>query len=210
MLEQITFPVGPLACNCTILGDAPAATAIVIDPGAQVDGILLRLAQKHWRLTDIIVTHAHIDHIGGAGELKRVTGARVWMNSRDQQLHLSVESQAHWLGIPIPEPVVIDASLDRSFDLALSGTRLEILETPGHTQGSVCLYIPSEGKLFAGDTLFAGSVGRTDLPGGDDRAILESIHTRLLPLPDTTVVIPGHGPFTTIGTERRSNPYLIS
>ncbi len=208
MLRQITFPVGPLACNCTILGDEDSHSALVIDPGAQVEGIVAQLAAHHWRLAAIVVTHAHVDHIGGAGELKRRTGAPVWLHPRDLPLYASVEAQAQWLGMPPPERTAIDAELVAAARLVLGGHRLQILETPGHTPGSVCLYLPEEHKLFAGDTLFAGSIGRTDLPGGDSEAIQRSLRGALMALPDATVVIPGHGPQTTIGRERRSNPFL--
>lgn len=208
MLTQITFPVGPLACNCTILGDEATATALVVDPGAEVEDILGHLAAHRWKLSAIIVTHAHIDHIGGAAELKRRTGAPVWLCPRDLRLYDTLESQAHWIGVPPPERVVIDGDLGVGTRLELGAHRLHVLETPGHTEGSVCLYLPEESKLFAGDTLFAGSIGRTDLPGGDDVAIIDSIRGTLMALPDPTIVIPGHGPETTIGQERLHNPFL--
>lgn len=208
MLEQITFPVGPLACNCTLLGDTDSSTAIVIDPGADVAGIQRRLAQRQWRLTAILITHAHLDHIGGAADLKRVTGAPIWLHPRDHaQLEL-LDWQANFLGMAPPAATTVDGELTAAAQLSLGSERIEVLETPGHTEGSVSLYLPAERKIFAGDTLFAGSIGRTDLPGGDSRAILQSIHGTLLALPDATVVIPGHGPETTIGRERLSNPYL--
>ncbi|MGH9417458.1 MAG: MBL fold metallo-hydrolase [Terriglobales bacterium] len=208
MLRQITFPVGPLACNCTILGDDGSRTALVLDPGAEVASICQQLESRGWQLIAIVVTHAHIDHIGGAAELKRRTGAPVWLNPRDMALYGTLASQAQWIGMPTPEMVAIDAGLDSRSSLRLGDHRLEVLETPGHTEGSICLYLPGEGKLFAGDTLFAGSIGRTDLPGGDYVAILESIRGTLLMLPDNTRVIPGHGTETTIGHERATNPFL--
>lgn len=208
MLEQITFPVGPLACNCTLLGDTDSSTAIVIDPGADVAGILRRLAQRHWRLTATLITHGHIDHIGGAAALKQATGAPIWLHPRDRPQLALLEWQAHFLGVPPPAATSADAELTAAARLRLGTAAIEVLETPGHTEGSVSLYVPHEGKLFAGDTLFAGSIGRTDLPGGDGRAILDSIRGTLLQLPDATLVIPGHGPETTIGRERASNPFL--
>lgn len=208
MLEQITFPVGPLACNCTLLGDSDSHTALVIDPGADVSRIVGLLTERHWRLSAILITHGHLDHVGGAAELKRITGAPVWLNPNDRvQLEL-LGWQAHFLALPTPPAPQVDGDLTRDAKLELAGTRIEVLETPGHTEGSVSLYLPAENKIFAGDTLFAGAIGRTDLPGGDSRAILDSIRGTLLALPDATVVIPGHGPETTIGQERAGNPFL--
>ncbi|MGH9481357.1 MAG: MBL fold metallo-hydrolase [Terriglobales bacterium] len=208
MLVQITFSVGPLACNCTILGDEASASALVVDPGAQVGDILRQLEARRWKLAAIVVTHAHIDHIGGAAELKRRTGAPVWLHPRDLELYAGLEQQAHWIGVPVPERTGVDAELTAGADIRLGPERLQVLETPGHTEGSVCLYLPQEAKLFAGDTLFAGSIGRTDLPGGNYDAILNSLRGTLMALPDATIVIPGHGPETTIGRERELNPFL--
>ncbi len=207
-LRQITFPVGPLACNCTILGDDGGARAVVIDPGAEVNAIVSCLAEHDWKLEAILVTHAHIDHIGGAAELKRCTGAPVWLNPSDFELYGTLAAQAAWLGVPVPERTPIDFELRSSTRISLGGESLEILETPGHTQGSISLFLPSEGKLFAGDTLFAGSIGRTDLPGGDTVLLQHTLRQVILGLPDPTVVIPGHGPQTTIARERRTNPFL--
>lgn len=207
-LRQITFPVGPLACNCTVLGDDAAGSALVIDPGSEVSRIVAILDEHGWKLDAIVVTHAHIDHIGGAAELKRRTGAPVWLNPRDQRLYTTLKWQASWLGVPTPESTAIDADLSATGGFAWGAHRFEVLDTPGHTEGSICLYLPQENKLFAGDTLFAGSVGRTDLPGGDWDALQASLRGCLLTLPDATIVIPGHGPETTIGQERHFNPYL--
>ena len=206
MLHQVTFPVGPLACNCTVLTDDGLRTAVVIDPGAEIERVLELLGDR--KLEAILVTHAHIDHIGGAAELKRRTGAPVWLSPRDLPLYAELESQAGWLGVPTPSRTAIDGDLVAGARLRLGGEPLQVLETPGHTPGSVSLYLPGEGKLFAGDTLFAGSIGRTDLPGGDYDAIQRSLRECLLALPDATLVIPGHGPETTIGRERRANPFL--
>lgn len=203
-----TFPVGPLACNCSIIGDEASGTAIVIDPGDQVEGILQFLQQHGLKLVSILITHAHIDHIGGAAKLKQRTGAPVLLNHRDLELYQMLDVQAQWLGIRTPEQTPIDASLEERTSLKLGDQSIQVMETPGHTQGSVCLYLPGQNLLFAGDTLFAGSIGRTDLPGGDSRMILQSLHSRVLALPDETVVIPGHGEETTIGRERESNPFL--
>jgi hydroxyacylglutathione hydrolase len=208
VLEQITFPVGPLACNCTVLGDDRAKAAIVIDPGAEVDEIERLLRARGWKLEAILITHAHIDHIGGAEALRQATGAPVWMHPRDAPLAATLGMQAQWIGVPPPPPPRVEGELIQAAHLALGSHAVTVLETPGHTPGSVCLYVPDEGKLFAGDTLFAGSIGRTDLPGGDTEAILRSLHGVVLALPDATRVIPGHGPETTIGRERHTNRFL--
>ncbi len=204
-----TFPVGPLACNCTILGDEATREAIVVDPGSDIPHILLLLAQHGLTVRQIIVTHAHIDHIAGAAELKRITGAPVLYNHADLPQVGMMAAQAAWLGMPVPTVQPPDHSPADTEAVAVHGIEATVLYTPGHTEGSLCLHLPAENLLLAGDTLFAGSIGRTDLPGGNFSKLLGSIRERLLPLPDTTEVIPGHGPLTTIGEERRSNPFLI-
>jgi hydroxyacylglutathione hydrolase len=203
-----TFPVGPLRCNCTILGDELTHEAIVVDPGDNLPEILSRLQKHGLTLRQIVVTHAHIDHVGGAALLKKVTGAPVFLNKQDLDLLSAMEMQAGWLGVPTPEVAPPDASADDGTEVGLAALPAEVIHTPGHTPGSICLLFPEQNLLLAGDTLFAGSIGRTDLPGGDGRQILRSLRERLLVLPDTTRVLPGHGPETTIGDERQSNPFL--
>jgi glyoxylase-like metal-dependent hydrolase (beta-lactamase superfamily II) len=204
-----TFAVGPLQCNCTILGDEGAGEAIVIDPGDDVTRIRRRLTELGLKLKQILITHGHIDHVGGALKLKRLTGAPILMNENDlPQLEL-MDEQAGWVGVPTPEVELPDASLSEGMTVGLQGFPAQVLHTPGHTQGSVCLHFAPLRMLIAGDTLFAGSIGRTDLPGGDGRQIIRSIQSRLLALPDETKVIPGHGPETTIARERDTNPFLM-
>jgi hydroxyacylglutathione hydrolase len=203
-----TFPVGPLHCNCTILGDELTHEAVVVDPGDNLPEILSRLQKHGLTLRQIIVTHAHIDHVGGAASLKKVTGAPVFLNKNDLELLGAMEMQAGWLGVPTPEVAPPDASADDRTRIGLATLPAEVIHTPGHTPGSICLLFSGQNLLLAGDTLFAGSIGRTDLPGGDGRQILRSLRERLLVLPDTTRVLPGHGPETTIGEERQSNPFL--
>ena len=203
-----TFPVGPLHCNCTILGDELTHEAVVVDPGDNLPEILSRLQKHGLTLRQIIVTHAHIDHVGGAALLKKVTGAPVFLNKHDLELLSAMDMQAGWLGVPTPEVAPPDASADDHTKIGLATLPAEVIHTPGHTPGSICLLFSGQNLLLAGDTLFAGSIGRTDLPGGDGRQILRSLRDRLLVLPDTTRVLPGHGPETTIGEERQSNPFL--
>jgi hydroxyacylglutathione hydrolase len=205
-----TFPVGPLQCNCTLLGDEEAAEAIVIDPGDEVSRIYRRLSDLGLNLKQILVTHGHIDHVGGALRLKRLTGAPIFLNEDDLPLLRMMEEQAAWVGVPTPEVTAPDASLTDGLQVGLDRYPAEVLHTPGHTQGSVCLHFAPLKMVMAGDTLFAGSIGRTDLPGGNGRQIIESIKSRLLSLPDETRVLPGHGPATTIAAERHHNPFLVT
>jgi len=209
MIHKI-FPVGPLQCNCSILGDEKTHEAMVIDPGDQIEGILEILRQEKLTLKQIVITHAHIDHVGGAMKLKAATGAPILMNQNDYALLKMMDMQATWVGMQSPGAVQIDESVSHGRVLKIGGISSQVIDTPGHTEGSICVYIPAEKKLIAGDTLFAGSIGRTDLPGGDFGQIIHSIQNRLLPLPDETQVLPGHGPSTTIGAERKSNPFLQS
>jgi hydroxyacylglutathione hydrolase len=203
-----TFPVGPLQCNCTILGDEHAGEAIVIDPGDDVRRIHSRLKELGLKLKQILITHGHIDHVGGALKLKQLTGAPILMNEADLPQLEMMETQAGWLGVPAPETAPPDEKLTDGMRVGLEAFPAQVLNTPGHTQGSVCLHFAPMKLLIAGDTLFAGSIGRTDLPGGDYDQIIDSIEARLLDLPDETKVIPGHGPGTTIAAEKRSNPFL--
>jgi hydroxyacylglutathione hydrolase len=203
-----TFPVGPLRCNCTILGDEVTHEAVVVDPGDNIPEILSRLLKHGLTLRQIVITHAHIDHVGGAVLLKKATGAPVFLNRNDLGLLGAMEMQAGWLGIPTPEVASPDASADDGLTVGLATLPAEVIHTPGHTPGSICLLFPQHHLLLAGDTLFAGSIGRTDLPGGDGRQILRSLRDRLLVLPEATRVLPGHGPETTIGAEKQSNPFL--
>lgn len=203
-----TFPVGPLRCNCTILGDEVTHEAVVVDPGDNIPEILARLHKHGLTLRQIVITHAHIDHVGGAVLLKKATGAPVFLNQHDLGLLGAMEIQAGWLGVPTPEVASPDASADDGLTVGLATLRAEVIHTPGHTPGSICLLFAQQHLLLAGDTLFAGSIGRTDLPGGDGPQILRSLRDRLMVLPETTRVLPGHGPDTTIGEEKQSNPFL--
>jgi hydroxyacylglutathione hydrolase len=203
-----TYPVGPLQCNCTLMGDPESGEAIVIDPGDEISRIHRRLTELGLKLKQILITHAHIDHVGGALKLKRLTGAPILMNEADLPQLDIMDKQADWLGVPTPETAPPDDSLSDGLNVGLNRYPAQVIHTPGHTQGSVCLHFVPLNLVIAGDTLFAGSIGRTDLPGGNSRQIIESIETRLLTLPDETRVLPGHGPATTIGEERENNPFL--
>ncbi len=207
MIHEI-LPVGALRCNCSIFGEETTKEAMVIDPGDNIPQILGILAKHGLRVTAIVITHAHIDHIGGAQKLKNATGAPVYMNPNDSELSDRLDVQAAWLGMEEPENPGIDVPARDGDTLAVGATAFHVLHTPGHTQGSICLWIPGENKLVAGDTLFRDSVGRTDLPGGDGPQIIASIKSKLLTLPEETVVIPGHGSATTIGREKRLNPFV--
>jgi hydroxyacylglutathione hydrolase len=207
MIHEILV-VGPLHCNCSILGDETSREAIVVDPGDEISRIVATLQRHSLTVKQIVITHAHIDHIAGAQRLKQLTGAPILYNQLDLPLVKMMDVQATWLGIPTPEVPAPDDTLDDHKIISIANLTGAILHTPGHTQGSVCLYLPQQTLLLAGDTLFAGSVGRTDLPGGNTHQLIASIHDRLLPLPGDTTVIPGHGPSTTIGAERESNPFL--
>ena len=225
--------VGMLQCNCSILGDPETHEAIVIDPGDEVERILALLAKHKLKVMAIVSTHAHIDHVGGLKKLHDVTHAPVLMNEGDLELYRAMDIQSQFLGVAPPPLAKIDNLLAEGDVVRWGGYEARVLHTPGHTPGSVSLYLPfaerkEEGNrvapahsakksrgdddpapwLFAGDTLFAGSIGRTDLWGGSYPEIIRSIRSKLLTLPEDTIVFPGHGPTTTLGEERESNPFL--
>lgn len=207
MIHKI-FPVGWLQCNCSVIGDEKTHEAMVIDPGDQIEEILEVLRQEKLTLKQIVITHAHIDHVGGAMKLKAATGAPILMNQNDYALLKMLDMQAAWVGMPSPGEVKVDEAISQGRVLKIGEISSNVIHTPGHTEGSICLYFPVEKKLIAGDTLFAGGIGRTDLPGGSMDKIMRSLHTQVLALPDETEVLPGHGPSTTIGEERETNPFL--
>ena len=207
MIHEI-LPVGPLQCNCSVIGDEATREAMVIDPGDDIDDVLALIRKHNLQVKQIVITHAHIDHVGGAMKLRAATGAPILLNQNDYELLKMLDVQASWIGMKDPGKVQIDQSLGQADTVVAGALKAEVLHTPGHTEGSVCLYFPLEKKLIAGDTLFAGSIGRTDLPGGSFDKIIRSLREKVLALPDETVVVPGHGSLTTIGEERESNPFL--
>ena len=207
MIHEI-LPVGPLQCNCSIIGDEGTHEGIVIDPGDDIADVLALIQKHNLQIKQIVITHAHIDHVGGAMKLRAATGAPILLNQNDYTLLKMLDIQAAWIGMPAPGKVEIDHSLAEQDKIQAGPIVANILQTPGHTEGSICLYFPTQQKLIAGDTLFAGSIGRTDLPGGSFDKIISSLHEKVLALPDETIVVPGHGPLTTIGEEREHNPFL--
>jgi len=251
-LIHITIPVGMLQCNCSIIGDPATREALVVDPGDEVTRILDLIGRHRLTVKAIVSTHAHIDHVGGLSRLHQYTGAPVLMHRDDLPLYQAMDEQAAFLGVHPPELTEVDQLLKEGDVLRWGSFEAVVLHTPGHTPGSVSLYLPhdagrvaipdmgekentsadTEGmdvleegetavgpeeaariralapQLYSGDTLFAGSIGRTDLWGGSFEQIMDSLRSKLLHLPDTTVVHPGHGPVTTIGQERELNPFL--
>ena len=231
---HITIPVGILHCNCSIIGDPVTREALVVDPGDEVTRILELIGRHRLTVKAIVSTHAHIDHVGGLSKLHQYTGAPVLMHRDDLPLYQAMEMQASFLGILPPELTEIDQLLKEGDILRWGSFEAQVIHTPGHTPGSVSLYLPHDAgrvtvpgeeekievpeesakipihapQLFSGDTLFAGSIGRTDLWGGSMDAIMDSLRSKLMHLPDETMVFPGHGPVTSIGKERELNPFL--
>jgi glyoxylase-like metal-dependent hydrolase (beta-lactamase superfamily II) len=204
-----TFPVGLLQCNCTIIGSDQTREAVIIDPGDDVPRIISRLAHHKLTARYIIATHGHIDHVGGFKELKEATGAPVYLHEGDLFLYNALAMQAQLLGITAPSSTEVDARMDDGDEIGAGEVKLRVHHTPGHTPGSICFYSAGDdARLYAGDTLFMGSIGRTDLWGGSFEEIMDSLRNKVITLPDETVVIPGHGPATTIGREKRFNPFL--
>jgi hydroxyacylglutathione hydrolase len=206
-----TFPVGMLACNCTIIGSKETREAIVIDGGDGVQVVMQQLKRLGLRAKYLIHTHAHFDHIADVGGLRERTQAKALLHGADLMIYHDQPRLAKLFGLPpIPDPVDLDGDLSDGDRFNIGNIDLEVLHTPGHTPGSVCFSVKNEDelKLVTGDTLFAGGIGRWDLGGTSMEDIVASIHRKLMDFPDATEIIPGHGAFSTIGTERATNPYL--
>jgi hydroxyacylglutathione hydrolase len=206
--------VGPIQCNCYILSDETSGKAYLIDPGAESNELIAYLQKKKFELQAILITHAHVDHIGGIESIHAEFPAPVYYHSGDQFLYENIEMQTRLFGatpaqLMSTQPKVGEGSLQPGQEFPFQQGKLRVIHTPGHTPGSVCFHADCDEQLvFTGDTLFAGSIGRTDLWGGNYDQIIESIRARLLVLHDDVMVLPGHGPETTIGEERQMNPFL--
>jgi len=204
-----TIPVGPLRCNCSIVADVDAREAVVIDPGDEAEKIVSAIETTGCRAVALLHTHGHFDHIGGTAEVKRATGAEIRIHPADRPLYDALPEQASFFGFDAVPPLPPDGGFSDGETIAVGRLRLRVVHTPGHTPGSTCFRLEGEPPvLFAGDTLFRRSIGRTDLWGGDAETILTSIREKLFTLPPELRVVCGHGPDTTIGEERRENPFV--
>jgi len=203
----IAIPNGQFVENCYLVVADDGRRAAIVDPGEEAGRFLDRIEAERLEIEAIWLTHAHIDHVLGVGEIKRATGAPIYLHPADRPLYDATPEQARWFGLevePLPPP---DRTLAHGDQLELGDERFEVRLAPGHSPGSVCL--AARDYVIAGDVLFQGSIGRTDLPGGNFETLITSIRQQLLTLPDQTRVLPGHGPPTTVGQERRTNPFLV-
>ncbi len=197
--------VGPFASNCYIVGSESNKEGMIIDPGDEAEGILRNVKDLELDIKSIVLTHGHIDHIGALKEVKEATGAEVAIHT-DEAESLQGNSVSTLLGLSYPTPLPADRLLKDGDSMDIGDLHFLVLHTPGHSPGCICLL--GQGVMFSGDTLFNYGIGRADLPGSNYSQLMNSIHTKLMILPDNTAVYPGHGPDTTIGTERRGNPFL--
>lgn len=205
-LRVIPILNGQFMQNCYLLAEEGSTDAVIVDPG-EAPALFLETAERHGlTIREIWLTHGHIDHVSGVGAVKAATGAPIWMHPADLPLYRNLAQQAGWFGLELDDPPPIDHELSHGQTLTLGSTSFDVRHTPGHSPGSVCFV--TDGTVIGGDVLFQGSVGRVDLPGGDWEQLLSSIRDELFPLADETVVHPGHGPRTTIGAEKRNNPFL--
>lgn len=201
-----TLVVGPLSVNCYVLGDRKALEGIVIDPGGDAGRIIDTIKALHLKVVAIVNTHAHFDHVGALNEVREYTGAPFMIHGDEAKVLEMAEASAAIVGLRLPQPKPADRLLQEGDEVRAGTLALRVLHTPGHTPGGICLL---EGEnVFVGDTLFQGSIGRVDFPGGDYGTLMRSIQDKLMPLPDETIVHSGHGPATTMGAEKRLNPFL--
>lgn len=205
-LEVVSLPNGQLSQNCYLVADRRTREAVIIDPGEEPAMFLAELDTRAWALRAIWLTHAHVDHIIGVGAVKRATGVPIHLHPLDRRIYDALPQFGAWLGKELEPPPPPDVALEAGDRLRVGGLEFEVRFTPGHSPGSVSF--TGNGMVFGGDVLFSGSVGRTDLPGGDFATLMSTIHTQFLSLPDSTVVHSGHGPDTTIGIERLTNPFI--
>jgi glyoxylase-like metal-dependent hydrolase (beta-lactamase superfamily II) len=203
-----TIAVGPLSVNCFVVGCEKSREGIVVDPGGDVEQIISLVEKHSLKIHTVINTHGHFDHIGGNRQALETFGARLLIHQADAPMLSRSAEVARKYGIHGENSPEADEYLVDGMDISFGACRLKVFHTPGHTQGGCCLYFEAERKIITGDTLFADSIGRTDLPGGSHDQLLESISTKLFTLPDDVVAYPGHGPETTIGHEKRNNPYF--
>ena len=203
-----TIVVGPLGVNCFILGDRESNEGVVVDPGADGDEVLAAVKRHGLKIKYVVNTHGHFDHVGANRQVVEATGGELLIHPDDLTLLTMASRSGQKYGLRVEDSPAPSGHLGDGTRLEFGASSIQVLHTPGHTQGGCCLYLAGENLVITGDTLFAESVGRTDLPGGDHAQLIAAIKTKLMPLPDDTVVWPGHGPSSTIGRERRTNPYL--
>ncbi|MCW5824756.1 MAG: MBL fold metallo-hydrolase [Cyanobacteria bacterium TGS_CYA1] len=209
MIVVETFPVGPLQCNCSIIGCTETKEAIIVDPGGDPQDIVAMCQSKNLKIKYLVHTHAHFDHIHGSRAVKEATGAEICLHKEDDWLYQNLAMQCQMFNFECDEPLPVDRYLEDEEELFIGETKFTVMHTPGHTPGSVCFSLKyNENVLFSGDTLFSRSIGRTDLWGGSYEKIIKSINDRLMVLEDDTRVVTGHGPSTTIWEERKHNPFL--
>jgi glyoxylase-like metal-dependent hydrolase (beta-lactamase superfamily II) len=208
-LRMLQLPLGPLQTNCYILACTATNQAAVIDPSWDGRAILARINKEGWAISYILLTHTHFDHVGGLAELKELTGAPIYVHAEATEMLKRAPAAAALWGFTLDPPPAPDYFLDDGQKLRVGELEVEVLFTPGHAPGHVCFYLPAHAALFDGDVLFQGSIGRTDLPGGDYDLLMSTIREKVMALPDETVVLSGHGPATTIGYERRTDPFLL-
>ena len=201
-----SLEVGPIMANCYILGCKDTGEAAVIDPGDEADRILIKLSEARLKVTYLINTHGHFDHVAANKRMKEVTDADLLIHPEDAPMLAELNRAASSFGLSAENSPDADRYINDGDEVSFGSITLKVIHTPGHSRGGICLYTP--GHLFVGDTLFAGSIGRTDLPGGNYDTLIASIKEKLLVFDDNTIVYPGHGPETTIGREKKINPFL--